>query len=92
MNTHLWSGLWALAFTILIATAMAFSRDSLAQPWLDPWITFPVMPGFYLGVLLGIRGGTDGLPNFLFVLALTVVVWWVIFDLAYALWRTWIEL
>lgn len=87
MNAHVWSGLWALAFTVLVAAAMTFSRDSLVQAWLDPWITFPVMPGFYLAVFLGIGGGTDGLPNFLYVLALTVGVWWVIFDLSYALWR-----
>ncbi len=56
-------------------------------PWPHTLVTLPMMPAFYLTVLLGLGGGTDGHPNMLYVFGLTVIVWWVILSLGLSLWR-----
>ena len=47
-------------------------------------------PGLYVATFLGVKGGPDGVPNLLFVYALTFLIWWAVIDLAQTVWR-WIH-
>ena len=71
------------AGTILVAAALHFESG----PKIDPILSAPIMPGFFLAMLLGVRGGPDGMPNILYVFGLSFVLWWIAIDLVWCVCR-----
>jgi hypothetical protein len=53
------SGLCAAGLTILVAAALYFVSGPRSGPEIDPILSEPMMPGFFLAMLLGVRGGPD---------------------------------
>lgn len=78
-NTHVKSGMWAGALTVIVAAASIFVRDTSAASLGDLLIQ-AFTPGFYLAIFMGFTGGPDGLPNFLLVIALTFLILWAAID------------
>lgn len=68
---------------MFVAVALHFASG----PRVDPILSVPMMPGFFLATLLGVRGGPDGMPSFVYVLGLGFLVWWIAIDLLWTLWR-----
>ena len=83
MRSHIVSGLWAAGLTILVAAALYFASG----PKIDPILSAPMMPGFFLAMLLGVRGGPDGMPSILYVCGLSFLFWWIAIDLVWQIWR-----
>jgi hypothetical protein len=48
---------------------------------------YPMMPGFFLAMLLGVRGGPDGMPNIVYIFGLSFLFWWIAIDLVWRIWR-----
>ena len=46
-----------------------------------------MMPGFFLAMLLGVRGGPDGTPSIVYVFGLSFLFWWIAIDLVWSIWR-----
>ena len=85
-NPHVKSALWAGVLTIGVAAGVKIVMDTPAARVGDLLINV-FAPGFYLATFLGVKGGPDGVPGFLFVYALTFLIWWAAIDLAQAVWR-----
>ena len=83
MRPHIVSGLCAAGLTILVAAALYFASG----PQIDPIVSAPMMPGFFLAMLLGVRGGPDGMPSIVYVFALNFLLWWIAIDLVWSIWR-----
>ena len=83
MRSHIVSGLCAAGLTILVAAALYFGSG----PEIDPILSAPMMPGFFLAMLLGLRGGPDGIVSVLYVFALSLLFWWIAIDLVWHIWR-----
>ena len=83
MRPHIVSGLCAAGLTILVAIALYFGSG----PKIDPILSAPMMPGFFLAMFLGVRGGPDGTPSIVYVFGLSFFFWWVAIDLAWSIWR-----
>lgn len=83
MRLHILSGLYAGGLTILVAAALRF----VSAPGIDPILSAPIMPGFFLATLLGVRGGPDGMPSIVYMLGLSFLFWWIAIDLVWLLWR-----
>jgi hypothetical protein len=69
--------------TILVAAALYFASG----PTIDPILSAPMMPGFFLAMLLGVRGGPDGMPSIVYVFGLSFLFWWIAMDLVWRIWR-----
>lgn len=83
MRPHIVSGLCAAGLTILVAAALYFASG----PTIDPILSAPMMPGFFLAMLLGVRGGPDGTPSIVYVFGLSFLFWWIAIDLVWSIWR-----
>jgi hypothetical protein len=83
MRSHIVSGLCAAGLTILVAAALHFASG----PKIDPILTAPLMPAFFLATSLGVRGGPDGMPSMLYVFGLSFLFWWIAIDLVWRIWR-----
>ena len=83
MRPHIVSGLCAAGLTILVVVALRFASG----PRIDPILSAPMMPGFFLAMLLGVRGGPDGMPNLLYVFGLSFLYWWIVIDLVWSICR-----
>jgi hypothetical protein len=83
MRSHIVSGLCAAGLTILVAAALHFASG----PKIDPILTAPLMPAFFLATSLGVRGGPDGMPSMLYVFGLSFLYWWIVIDLVWRIWR-----
>ena len=83
MRPHIVSGLCAAGLTILVAAALYFASG----PKIDPILSAPMMPGFFLAMLLGVRGGPDGMPSIVYVFGLSFLSWWIAIDLMWSIWR-----
>jgi ankyrin repeat protein len=67
----------------LVAAALNFASG----PKIDPILSAPMMPGFFLAMLLGVRGGPDGMPSIVYVFGLSFLSWWIAIDLVWRIWR-----
>ena len=83
MRPHIVSALCAAGLTILVAAALYFAAGST----IDPILSAPIMPGFFLATSLGVRGGPDGMPSMLYVFGLSFLFWWIAIDLAWSIGR-----
>lgn len=83
MRPHIVSGLCAAGLTMLVAAALYFASG----PRIDPILSGAIMPGFFLAVWLGVRGGPDGMPSIVYVFGLSFLVWWVAIDLVWTVCR-----
>ena len=89
VNPHVKSALWAGLLTIIVAAGAKIVMDTPAARLGDLLIN-AFAPGFYLATFLGVKDGPDGVPNYLFVFALTFLILWAAIDLAQTVWR-WIH-
>jgi hypothetical protein len=89
VNPHVQSALWAAVLTIILVAGSKMVMNTPAAR-LGDLLGYGFAPGFYLAIFLGVKGGTDGLPNLLIVFALTFLIWWAVIDVAQTVWR-WIN-
>jgi hypothetical protein len=83
MRSYIVSGLCAAGLTILVAAALYFASGTK----IDPILSAPMMPGFFLAMLLGVRGGPDGMPSIVYVSGLSFLFWWIAIASGWAIFR-----
>jgi uncharacterized membrane protein YfcA len=82
MRSYIVSGLCAAGLTILVAAALYFASG----PKIDPILSAPMMPGFFLAMLLGVRAARRHAEHRL-RLGLSFLFWWIAIDLVWRIWR-----
>jgi hypothetical protein len=83
MRSLIVTGLCAAGLTILVAAALYFASGTR----IDPILSALMMPGFSLAMLLGVRGGPDGMPSVVYVFGLSFLVWWIAIASGWAIFR-----